>query len=369
MKPREDWGLFNYRTADGKRWAVRLRVQGRLWQRQGFTTKTDARNFRDKIRGERVEGAFFPDRYRRRRQHADTLLELLARHTPAELESVAGLTDREKRRYWEARRFGRWWTGRLGHLSRETLTADAIAKALARLDSGPATANRYRTWLVSILNLEKIIPNPAAESPRQVEPKAPEVSYSVAQEQALYAELEPPDADIVRLTLITMMRQAELFARREEEIDWTRRVLILPDPKAGEPQYIHLTQEAVRILRRILRRRPQPSPWILPSRKNPAKHRSAGAWYTKVFKPARDRAKIPPTHTFHTIRHTGPGRLAENNVPDVTIQALGRWKTPGLVSRYTHHRRGHLEAALEQAFPAVGMRRSMRRQPRRTVKR
>lgn len=295
---------------------------------------------------------------------------LLKRHTPTK-EKPAGFhtfSSREKRRYWESKRFGEWWIGTIGRLTRTTLTAEAIEKALASI-TGPATANRYRTWLGTVMTRDKVRPNPVSDVAIKPEPKAPEFAYSPAQEQALYAQLTPQDADIVRLTLITMMRQDELFSRLERDIDWSRRLLILPDPKAREPQYVHLTSEGVTILRRILTRRRQPSPWILPSPKNPAKHLSAGTWYTKVFKPARDRARIPETHKFHTIRHTGPGRLAEKNVPDVTIQALGRWKTPGLVSRYTHHRREHLQAAMEEAFPARSMSRGMRRQAKRSVRR
>ena len=359
MKPRADWGLFDYRTADGKRWGVRLRTRGRLWQRQGFFTKTDARNFRDKIRSERFEGTFFPDKYRRRRPLLTSLDDLLV--GPPKPPDWATLTERLKRRWWDRDRYARFWATALKGTALEDLDARMIDGALAMLRRGPSTRNHYLKWLRTALKDQAV--NPARTVGLVRPPKAPEFQYSVRQETALYRQLGTEAADLVRLTLLTAMRRQELFGLQKAWIHWQAAFILLPDPKAGEPQYVHLTPEAVRILRRIVARSPAASPWVVPSPKNPARHLTAGTWYTKVFKPARDRAKIPSTHTFHTLRHTFPGRLAATGVPDVTIQELGRWKTPGLVTRYTHHFRPQLQAALVKAFPDVSRSMSGKRRP------
>lgn len=350
----KDRGVYRYTTRTaGPLYAVRLTMHGRLWQRQGFQTKGAAVAFRDKVRAERFEGTFFPDKYRRR--HLGERMEvLLTRHLPKKPSRWTALSEREKRRYWDQVKFATWWTAAVKGRPVSGLTADDLSTALQRLPTdGASTYNHYLKWLRTVLKREKVTPNVALMVPTKTPPQAPEFHYSPRQEAALYKQLGPEDADLVRLDLITAMRRQEIFSLHKDWIVWDHGHILLPDPKAGTPQFVHLTKEGIMILRRQCRRHPD-SPWVYPSPRDPSRPRYPGSWYTKVFKPARDRARIPATHKFHTIRHTFPGRLAQEDVPDLTIKELGRWKQLQTVTRYTHHFRGHLRDSLEKAFPKPG---------------
>jgi len=50
----------------------------------------------------------------------------------------------------------------------------------------------------------------------------------------------------------------------------------------------------------------------------------------------------------HTLRHTFASRLGMSGANDRTIQALGRWKSPMMVMRYSHLSKEHLASALEK---------------------
>jgi integrase len=51
---------------------------------------------------------------------------------------------------------------------------------------------------------------------------------------------------------------------------------------------------------------------------------------------------------FHDLRHTFASQLAMNGVEGTTLQALGRWKTPRMVMRYTHLSSQHKKVAIDK---------------------
>lgn len=78
QKDPADYGLFEYQTASGETLhGVRLRIKGRLWQREGLRTKTAARMLRDKVRVEVYENRFFPEKYAAGTQKDTSIEQLL----------------------------------------------------------------------------------------------------------------------------------------------------------------------------------------------------------------------------------------------------------------------------------------------------
>jgi len=59
----------------------------------------------------------------------------------------------------------------------------------------------------------------------------------------------PTYAPWARLALLTGMRQAEQFGMTWQDVDLDRGVVTLPQTKAGVVQYVHLNEEAKKILR------------------------------------------------------------------------------------------------------------------------
>jgi integrase len=148
-----DDGLFTYRTSEGKiLYGLRLRIKGRLWQRQGFTSKTAAKTVRDKIRVEQFEGLFFPEKYRRQQQEGLTIeaccqlvIDDYRRHHRKSQHSAKGLAT--------------FWKKEAGARSVSILTSTWLTTRADRwLKTGitTATVNRRISFLLRGIRLANI---------------------------------------------------------------------------------------------------------------------------------------------------------------------------------------------------------------------
>ncbi len=144
-------GLFSYMHGGKEYWGVRLRIDGRLWQRQNFRTKTEARSLRDKIRAEQFEGTFFPDKYQRRNAKGVTIADLL--HLVVEDYRRNGRKHPE-----DATEFQQFWSRFKGTTTASTITGTMLMHwADAWLADGlsPATVNRRMSKLLRGYRLGK----------------------------------------------------------------------------------------------------------------------------------------------------------------------------------------------------------------------
>ncbi|MFC1854947.1 site-specific integrase [Thermodesulfobacteriota bacterium] len=66
----------------------------------------------------------------------------------------------------------------------------------------------------------------------------------------------------------------------------------------------------------------------------------------KSFKAALKRADIE-NFRFHDLRHTFASHLAMNGYGGITLQKLGRWKTPSMVMRYAHLSEPYKKSAVD----------------------
>src|SRR5262245_6888457 len=143
-KPMQDWGLFSYMLAGQERWGVRLRVNGRLWQRQGYKSKNEAKAFRDKVRGERHETIFFPEKYQRRKTNGTTIADLL--------QLVVDDFRRNNRKHMEdALEFQRFWTAFRGKAKASEITGTMLIQWADRwilAGTSPARINRRMSKLL-----------------------------------------------------------------------------------------------------------------------------------------------------------------------------------------------------------------------------
>ena len=149
------------------------------------------------------------------------------------------------------------------------------------------------------------------------------------------------------------MRQAEQFSARWADVDIDHGVITLPDPKAGQVQYVRLNEEAKGILRRMqavseaegIAEPRKRSPWVFSSevRTTPIDPRN---FYVRTYIPAVNAAGLSGVN-WHCLRHTYASRLAMNGATESTIAALLRHSGTGLVSRYAHLSPSHLQAAVE----------------------
>lgn len=278
---------------------------------------------------------------------------------PRQADTVAGAIERwrplakQLRNYTKTQAIFTWWTERHGNTPLARLTPLQIEQAqttLLELGKSPATVNRYTDWFRHVLNREVklgyLAHNPVTRITRLAEPEAPVHQYTHAQEAALIKALGPAGS-WVRLAILTGLRQGEQFGIKKEWIHRDDGFIQIPTSKANRPRIVLLTKEIASIVEALCAKHPD-SPYLFPSPRNPEHPINAHTWYTKVFRPACEVAKLPTDLKWHTLRHTFGSRLVASGANTKEIQALGGWTTDKAANRYMHLRPSDLLAVAER---------------------
>lgn len=354
---RKDRGLLSKRDSTGKLvWYVRLYHEGRERRFGSFSTKTEARKFYERCKLEQEQNRFNPEQYQK--SQAELIQTLLDDYLATTTGKRAVKREREFAWYW-----GNWFRGqRLPALTpaaieraridlqqgfrfvREKVHGQPTGRILehyARPRSG-ATLNRYTDWLRRTLNWgikqRRLRENVVLSIERKLEAEAPITQYSLEQEAALIAQLNPEGADMLRLSLLTGMRRANQFLLKKEHVNIAKGLILLASTKNRRPRVIHLSSEGKEILRRQMARHLD-SPWIYPGTRNPQRPLNIRWWYSSKFKPACRRAGIPVEDIqklWHTNRHSFASRLASLNYKEQAIMAAGGWTSSKAAQRYIH---------------------------------
>jgi integrase len=342
---------------------VRLWHQGKEQRFGGFSTKTAARQFYDKSKLEQQEGRFFPERYKRKAA-AEPISKIFDDYL---------LTTTGKRSVQRERDFKRWWARRLKDADSTSLPAAELERARLDLLRGlryvesetgrcveeigrartHATVNRYTDWLRHVGNwavrAKRMAENPVLALDRYPEDEAPIFHYSQDQEAALMKELDEEDVDMLRLAILSGLRQGNQFPLRKEQVNLGQGIILIPRTKNRRPRIVHLAEEGKEILRRQMARHLD-SPWVFPGKrgKRPLNPRW---WYNTRFRPACQRARIPVENVrqlWHALRHTFGTRLAELGYAEPAIMNAGGWDDPNAARRYMHLSDETLKAAAER---------------------
>ena len=152
-----------------------------------------------------------------------------------------------------------------------------------------------------------------------------------------------PQADIVRLLLLTGCRKSEIVTLRWQDVDGD--TLNLADAKVG-PRQVFLNAPA----RAILERQPQSgSPFVFPSSLDPGRPRSSELplWYS-----ARKWAGIEDVR-LHDLRHTFASHAVLQGIPLPVVSRLLGHKRPSMTMRYAHVGDKETEAAAERIGAAI----------------
>ena len=147
-----------------------------------------------------------------------------------------------------------------------------------------------------------------------------------------------PQADIIRLLLLTGCRKSEISMLKWSEIDGD--VLRLRKAKTG-PRTVWLSNAA----QTIIARQPRTAPtWVFPSPKDPARPLSDNLrlWYR-----ARRMAKVDDVR-LHDLRHTVASQAVARGVPLPTVAKMLGHSQPAMTLRYAHVGDPELEAAAER---------------------
>ena len=152
-----------------------------------------------------------------------------------------------------------------------------------------------------------------------------------------------PQADIIRLLLLTGCRKGEILKLQWSEVDGDR--LNLGDSKTG-PRRVWLSQAAQAILARQPR---AASPCVFPSPRRPDKPLSH---ILHLWRRARKEAGLDDVR-LHDLRHTVASQAVARGVPLSTVARMLGHADPVMTLRYAHVGDRDLQAAAERIGNAI----------------
>ncbi len=165
----------------------------------------------------------------------------------------------------------------------------------------------------------------------------------LAHEEAerLIAELPEHLAEMVRFSLATGLRKANVTGLEWSQVDFERRVACIhPDQaKARKAIGVPLNAEAILVLRRQMGKH---SRFVFTHRGKPVRSVNTKAW-----KAALKRAGIADFR-WHDLRHTWASWHAQVGPPPNVLQELGDWESADMVRRYAHLAPDHLAEFAER---------------------
>ena len=279
--------------------------------------------FRDFVEGEWKAARF--DRYKpSTRRTASYILErrLLPAFGSKPLDRIA---PAEVRRWFDA--YSRTAPGNANNALNQLRQIMNLAIALGHVDTDPTRGIRRnrRAALTRFLSREEI-----------------DRLHRVLDRQT--RKSSRPQADIVRLLLLTGCRKGEIVRLRWSEV--RNDMLVLADSKTG-PRRVPLNSQA----RQILARQPRgESPFVFPSPRDPARPRCADLrlWYR-----VRREAGIEDVR-LHDLRHTHASHAVMNGVPVPVVSRLLGHSNTRMTLRYAHLGDRDIEQAAERVGRVIG---------------
>jgi integrase len=145
--------------------------------------------------------------------------------------------------------------------------------------------------------------------------------------------------------LETSMRKMEILHIRREHIDIQRRVIYIPQAKAGaheQPMTAHLAE----FLEAYVAARPEGTPWLFPSLASRSGHTVD---IREPFRRAVTIAGLDPHEVVpHTLRHTAMTHLVQAGIDLPTVKRISGHRTLMMVERYSHQNGAHIYAAMDK---------------------
>jgi integrase len=159
--------------------------------------------------------------------------------------------------------------------------------------------------------------------------------------QRLIAELPEHLAEMVRFSLATGLRKANVTGLEWSQVDLQRRIAWIhaDQAKARKATGIPLNAEARLVLRRQVGKNPQ---FVFTHRGKPVRNVNTKAW-----KAALGRAGIE-NFRWHDLRHAWASWHIQAGTPINALQELGGWESADMVRRYAHLAPDHLAEFAER---------------------
>lgn len=234
----------------------------------------------------------------------------------------------------------------------ESFDIDRYKKARLAFGAAKATVNRELATLSHLLNQAVEWKWIKSRSVRIVRFKEDNQRIVYLTDEQCVALLEAAASDhnenvhaFVMVGLHTGMRHTEILAIRRENVDLGKRVIWVPQAKAGAREQ-PITRELAEYLRKRMDMLPPGCDWLFPSPGSLSGHAHT---IRKAFRRSSTRAGLDPDQiTPHTLRHTAVTHLVQAGVDLPTVQRISGHRTLSMVARYAHQSGSHIEAAMER---------------------
>lgn len=215
-----------------------------------------------------------------------------------------------------------------------------------RLESGVSNSTVNRTLEVFRAIMKHAERKKWCDAPFvEMLPEPPSVIRWITREQAdkLLSELPKHLRAMVRFSLATGLREANVTGLEWERVDLERRVAWVDaeDSKTEEPYHVPLNAEAVLALRSQIGKHDR---WVF-------------TYERKVYgRTVRERVRKMNNHAWrkalkragienfrvHDLRHTWASWHVQAGTPIPVLQKLGGWKTLSMVMKYAHLGQSHI---------------------------
>lgn len=229
-----------------------------------------------------------------------------------------------------------WWCEQFKDVSLQKIDEDKIVQAILKKRKedgiGNATCNRYlavlRATLRAAHNRKWILRVPTFKL--YSEPKE-RVRWLTEEEVARLMWACPAKwQSMIRLSLMTGLRQSNVRAMRWDWVDLEKATLSIPGEffKNGKDFTIPLTGEAVNAIRENVGIHPE---FVFTHEGKPIAQISSKTWQATLKKAGIENFR------WHDLRHTWASRMAQAGVPTQALQKLGGWQSMAMVNKYAHH--------------------------------
>jgi integrase len=250
-----------------------------------------------------------------------------------------------------------------GNRPADDVKPDEIVSWIRKRGVGPATFNRYRSFL-SLCYREgmrhgKVSSNPARLLGQKKEPTGRKrylnrKEYEAVLEKML--ELKPDRVPSFIISVHTGMRLMEQFSLKWKHVDMDAKIIHIigtrrhgdRGTKNGEDRDIPMVSVVFDELEKIRPTKPGPGALVFPRPRGGTKS-AQPRWFDTIL--TEDGVKIED-YTWHNNRHTFCSWLAIAGTPLRTIQELAGHKTLSITARYAHLSPDHKATEIEKMVNA-----------------
>jgi integrase len=323
----------------------------KFYKSKTFNTEKEAKTWGNKIRYE-IDRGLVTQESLKNRKFSDAIEKYLRQVLPEKPRNSRNVEQHLK-----------WWQEQLGNRLLTDVTAKDIAECRDKLlkepthhnkNRAPATVIRYLSSLSSVFetiikewhwvekNPVKLIRKPTVSNARTRFLSEEECQKLLT---CCKESRNPYLYSIVVIALTTGMRRGEILGIRWQDIDFDKKLVMLPKTKNGSIRYVPIVGIAFQVIKNLFEQEfiIDSSFQIFPSLNLERYLDIRTAW---LF--ALKRAGIT-NFNFHDLRHSCASFLAMSGATQRDIAEILGHRDLRMTHRYSHLTQNHLAEALERA--------------------